>query len=68
VLCGSPKTLVRQLRRVQELGATGVLLRVDGLRHRDVMKTIELIGKEVLPHLKHELVRPAPAMVESVVR
>jgi alkanesulfonate monooxygenase SsuD/methylene tetrahydromethanopterin reductase-like flavin-dependent oxidoreductase (luciferase family) len=68
VLCGSPETLVRQLRRVQELGATGVLLRVDGLPHRRVMQTIELIGKEVLPHVKPEFARPSAAMVESVVR
>ena len=68
VLCGSPATLVRQLSRVQELGATGVLLRIDGMPHKRVMETIELIGKEVLPHLKPELVRPAPAMVESVAR
>jgi alkanesulfonate monooxygenase SsuD/methylene tetrahydromethanopterin reductase-like flavin-dependent oxidoreductase (luciferase family) len=49
VLCGSPDTLVRQIKRYQELGATEVIIRLDGVGHEKVIKALDLIGRHVIP-------------------
>lgn len=63
LVCGSPETCVRQLKRFEEIGVTKALLRIDGLGHKKVMESIELIGKHVIPHLNAGYRRP-PAVME----
>lgn len=63
LVCGSPETCVRQLKRFQEIGVTKSLLRIDGLGHKKVLESIELIGKYVIPHLNQKYRRP-PAVME----
>lgn len=55
VVCGSPETCVEQIRRFVELGATEVILRVDGVSHERVTRSLELLATEVMPHFKDEL-------------
>jgi alkanesulfonate monooxygenase SsuD/methylene tetrahydromethanopterin reductase-like flavin-dependent oxidoreductase (luciferase family) len=55
VVCGSPDTCIRQIQRYVDLGATEILLRVDGLTHKQHMRCLELFGRHVLPHFKDEL-------------
>jgi alkanesulfonate monooxygenase SsuD/methylene tetrahydromethanopterin reductase-like flavin-dependent oxidoreductase (luciferase family) len=62
LVCGSPETCVRQLKRFEEIGVTKALLRIDGLGHKKIMESIELIGKYVIPHLNSEYRRPPAAM------
>lgn len=49
VLCGSPDTLVKQIKRYVALGATEVLIRLDGVGHDKVMRALDLIGRHVIP-------------------
>ncbi len=62
LVCGSPETCIRQLKRYREIGVTKALLRIDGLGHKKVMESIELIGKYVIPYLKPEYRRPPEVM------
>lgn len=55
VVCGSPETCIEQIERFVELGATEVMIRIDGVGHERVMRSLELFGKEVMPHFKHDL-------------
>lgn len=54
VVVGSPDTCIQQIQRYIDLGATEILLRVDGVGHERVMHSLELFGKHVLPHFKEE--------------
>jgi alkanesulfonate monooxygenase SsuD/methylene tetrahydromethanopterin reductase-like flavin-dependent oxidoreductase (luciferase family) len=65
VLCGSPDTLIRQIRRYVDLGATEVLIRLDGVRHERIMRAIELIGRHVIPHFRPDFARVAEGMIKG---
>ena len=51
-LLGSPETVREQVAALRALGVTELVVRVQwpGLLHRDAMRTLELLGAEVLPH------------------
>ena len=52
---GSPDTIVMQLKAFHEQCGTGVVdlgFQHSGIDHREVMKQIELFGREVLPRIK----------------
>lgn len=65
VVCGSPETCIRQIKRFQDLGATEVLLRIDGLPHRKIMRSLELFGKYVIPQFRKEFVTVPRGMVKG---
>jgi alkanesulfonate monooxygenase SsuD/methylene tetrahydromethanopterin reductase-like flavin-dependent oxidoreductase (luciferase family) len=55
IIVGSPETVTRKLRYLEDrLGIGSVLFEANGgfLSHKDVMRSIELIGSEVIPALK----------------
>lgn len=52
VVCGSPDTCIRQIQRYIDLGATEIMLRIDGMPHEKVKRNLELLGRHVLPHFK----------------
>lgn len=54
VVCGSPDTCIEQIQRFVDMGATEVLIRIDGVGHERVMRSLELFGKYVMPHFKTE--------------
>lgn len=68
LVCGSPDTCVKQLMRYRDIGVTKALLRIDGLGHKRVLESIELIGKYVIPHLKTEYKRPPEIMEQHSAR
>jgi alkanesulfonate monooxygenase SsuD/methylene tetrahydromethanopterin reductase-like flavin-dependent oxidoreductase (luciferase family) len=46
---GTPESFVERLERLERLGFDRVLLRVDGMPHDVCMRSIALLGEEVLP-------------------
>lgn len=49
VMVGSPDDFIERLRKLETMGIDEVLLRIDGVPHEDIMKSIELIGTKVIP-------------------
>ena len=56
---GTPEFFVERARRVHEMGADEWILRVDGMGHEANRRTIELLGREVLPEIQ-KLERTGP--------
>jgi alkanesulfonate monooxygenase SsuD/methylene tetrahydromethanopterin reductase-like flavin-dependent oxidoreductase (luciferase family) len=56
ITIGTPEFFVERARRIHEMGADEWILRVDGMGHELNCRTIELLGREVLPEV-HRLVR-----------
>ena len=59
VMIGTPDDLIQRCRELEERGVDEVLLRIDGVPHDDIERSIELIGKEVIPAVS----RPMAAAV-----
>ncbi len=49
VMVGSPKDYIDRLTDLEQRGINEVLLRIDGMKHRDIMASIKLIGEQVIP-------------------
>ena len=52
---GGPDTIVKQLKAFHDQCGTGVVdlaFQLPGIDHREVIKEIELFGREVLPRIK----------------
>ena len=52
IMVGTPETFIERLRRLEEMGCDEIVLRLDGYEHEQIMRMIELIGKEVIPAVK----------------
>ncbi|MGV0794983.1 LLM class flavin-dependent oxidoreductase [Mycolicibacterium sp. XJ1819] len=52
VLAGGPDRFIETIRRLEALGYDEVIFRVDGLGYEENMRTIEMIGKYVIPTLR----------------
>jgi hypothetical protein len=50
-MIGTPDDFVQRLRRLEEMGVDEVLMRVDGVPHEDIARSLELIGREVIPRV-----------------
>ena len=46
---GTPDDLIEKAKRMHEMGADDLILRLDGMGHENNKSAIELIGREVLP-------------------
>jgi len=49
VMIGNPQDFIERLERLERMGVDEVLLRIDGVGHENIMQSLELIGREVLP-------------------
>ena len=49
VMVGTPADFIERLKKLEAMGVDEVLLRVDGVPHEDIMKSLRLIGAEVIP-------------------
>jgi alkanesulfonate monooxygenase SsuD/methylene tetrahydromethanopterin reductase-like flavin-dependent oxidoreductase (luciferase family) len=49
VMIGTPEDYVERLKALERRGVDEVLLRIDGFGHEQIMRSIELIGREVIP-------------------
>jgi alkanesulfonate monooxygenase SsuD/methylene tetrahydromethanopterin reductase-like flavin-dependent oxidoreductase (luciferase family) len=51
-MVGTPDYLVQRLRRLEQMGVTEVLLRIDGMGHDLNMQSLEMFGTKVIPQLR----------------
>jgi alkanesulfonate monooxygenase SsuD/methylene tetrahydromethanopterin reductase-like flavin-dependent oxidoreductase (luciferase family) len=61
VVVGSPETVTRKLTEIIEELNPGYILLISGdgtVPHRDVMRSLELLGKEVIPALREVQLQP----------
>ena len=49
VMVGNPQDYIERLNDLSKRGMDEVLLRIDGMEHEDIMRSIQLIGEEVIP-------------------
>lgn len=59
VMLGDPDAWIARLTQMESMGVQEVVMILDGMPHRDIMSTIELLGRRVIPHFKrpHSVVR-----------
>ncbi|WP_163748984.1 LLM class flavin-dependent oxidoreductase [Mycolicibacterium helvum] len=53
VMVGDPAHLIEMIERLESIGANEVVMRIDNGPHRELMETIETIGRYVIPHFKN---------------
>lgn len=60
VIIGDPDSFIEFAERYEQLGADEIWFRLDSLPHEQLMRSIELIGRYVIPHFRNklEVVRP----------
>ncbi len=65
ILCGTPDDLIETIERFEAVGATQMLMgiAIGDISHEDVLRSIELIGAEVIPHFANR--RRKVAVTES---
>jgi alkanesulfonate monooxygenase SsuD/methylene tetrahydromethanopterin reductase-like flavin-dependent oxidoreductase (luciferase family) len=74
VLNGTPDDVIEEVKRIEALGFDEAIFRIDGNGHRQIMDSLELFGKYVIPefHNHHDVVQvstyeelgvPAPAFM-----
>jgi alkanesulfonate monooxygenase SsuD/methylene tetrahydromethanopterin reductase-like flavin-dependent oxidoreductase (luciferase family) len=59
---GTPDEMIEKIRRLEKLGADEVIFRIDGNGHRQIMESLEMFGKYVIPEFKH----PANVVRQSI--
>jgi alkanesulfonate monooxygenase SsuD/methylene tetrahydromethanopterin reductase-like flavin-dependent oxidoreductase (luciferase family) len=52
-IVGNPEKCIAQVQRFVDMGIDAIAMRIDGLPHRELMKSIELFGKYVIPTFKN---------------
>jgi alkanesulfonate monooxygenase SsuD/methylene tetrahydromethanopterin reductase-like flavin-dependent oxidoreductase (luciferase family) len=52
VLAGTPEFLIEQIERLRALGYTEYLMGIDGMGHEANKRSIEMVGRHVLPHFR----------------
>ena len=54
IITGDPDTCIRKIERYAEAGVDGILclMQAGRIQHPDIMRSIELFGKHVVPHFK----------------
>ncbi|MEV6980313.1 LLM class flavin-dependent oxidoreductase [Sphaerisporangium sp. NPDC051017] len=67
-IVGDPDHCIEQVRRYADMGVDALVLRVDSLPHDQLMRSIELFGKYVIPHFKHprNVVRSADDVLADI--
>ena len=65
---GDPDECIRQIRVFEELGIETLVMRIDSLPHEQLLRSIELFGKYVIPHFQNPeaVVRPAEDVLEQI--
>jgi alkanesulfonate monooxygenase SsuD/methylene tetrahydromethanopterin reductase-like flavin-dependent oxidoreductase (luciferase family) len=67
-IVGDPDHCIEHVRRYADMGVDALVLRVDSLPHDQLMRSIELFGKYVIPHFKHprNVVRSADDVLAQI--
>lgn len=54
VIVGNPDEIIEKLEKYELAGVDEVFIRSEGIEHAEVMKSIELLGKHVIPYFKEK--------------
>jgi alkanesulfonate monooxygenase SsuD/methylene tetrahydromethanopterin reductase-like flavin-dependent oxidoreductase (luciferase family) len=67
-ICGSPETAIRQLERFERLGIDEIVFHIDSVPHEEIVRTIEMMGRYVIPHFndRNNVVRPTDEILETI--
>ena len=67
-LVGDPEHCIEHVQRYADMGVESLVLRVDSLPHEQLMRSIEMFGKYVIPHFKNprNVVRPADDVLADI--
>jgi hypothetical protein len=52
-IVGDPQTCIRQVQRYVDMGIDAIAMRIDGIPHKDLMTSIEMFGKYVIPTFRN---------------
>lgn len=65
---GSPDSCIRAIERYRDAGCTQMVMRIDSVPHEQVLKSIEMFGRYVIPHFKNpaNFVRPAEEVLAEI--
>lgn len=70
IMAGTPDDIIKQCRRVYEMGIDDVLWRIDGMGHEANRRALEFVGKHVLPEIhswpEHAASTPTPSVTEAL--
>jgi alkanesulfonate monooxygenase SsuD/methylene tetrahydromethanopterin reductase-like flavin-dependent oxidoreductase (luciferase family) len=60
ILCGTPDDIIEVIERFEAVGVTQMLMGISigDIAHEDVMRSIDLIGREVIPHFARQAAQP----------
>jgi alkanesulfonate monooxygenase SsuD/methylene tetrahydromethanopterin reductase-like flavin-dependent oxidoreductase (luciferase family) len=59
VMIGTPDDFITRIKELKQRGIDEVLLRIDGVPHVEIMRSLELIGKAVIPAVQSTTERAA---------
>jgi alkanesulfonate monooxygenase SsuD/methylene tetrahydromethanopterin reductase-like flavin-dependent oxidoreductase (luciferase family) len=67
-IVGDPDECVRQIETIREIGVDTLLMRIDSVPHEQMLRSIELFGKYVIPRFKSPgaVVRPADDVLDEI--
>jgi alkanesulfonate monooxygenase SsuD/methylene tetrahydromethanopterin reductase-like flavin-dependent oxidoreductase (luciferase family) len=67
-ICGSPETAIRQIERFERLGIDEIVFHIDSVPHEEIVRTIEMMGRYVIPHFndRNNVVRPTEEILETI--
>ncbi|MFD8279651.1 LLM class flavin-dependent oxidoreductase [Streptomyces solisilvae] len=67
-IVGNPDHCIQHVQRYADMGADALVLRVDSLPHHQLLRSIELFGKYVIPHFKNprNIVRSADDVLADI--
>ena len=65
MLLGKPDVFIETCKRLQGLGFDEIALRIDGMGHEQNMRSIEMIGKYVIPQVNNQRSVVSPSQYVS---
>jgi alkanesulfonate monooxygenase SsuD/methylene tetrahydromethanopterin reductase-like flavin-dependent oxidoreductase (luciferase family) len=67
-IVGDPEECIRQVKRYEDLGVEGLVMRIDSVPFEQRMRSIEMFGKYVIPHFKHpkNIVRSPDEILDDI--
>jgi alkanesulfonate monooxygenase SsuD/methylene tetrahydromethanopterin reductase-like flavin-dependent oxidoreductase (luciferase family) len=65
---GSPESCIRSIERLKQCGIDQCVMRIDSTSHANIMKSIEMFGRHVIPHFKNRqnFMRPAEDVMADI--
>lgn len=67
-IVGDPEHCIEHVQRYADMGVDALVMRIDGLPHEQLMRSIEMFGKYVIPRFKNPggVARPADEVLAEI--